>query len=111
MVVTGDPEAQFALDYSIYHLLAVAPAHTEQASIPARGLSAQTYKGAIFWDTELFMLPFFIYTQPELARKLLRYRYHTLDGARRKAAEYGYQGAFYAWESQETGKMRVLILT
>lgn len=104
VVVTGDPEAQFALDYSIYHLLAVVPAHTEHASIPARGLSAQTYKGAIFWDTELFMLPFFIYTQPELARKLLRYRYHTLDGARRKAAEYGYRGAFYAWESQETGE-------
>ncbi|MBA2132396.1 beta-phosphoglucomutase [Capillibacterium thermochitinicola] len=103
VVVTGDPEAQFALDYSIYHLLAAAPAHTEYTSIPARGLSAQTYKGAIFWDTELFMLPFFLYTQPELARKLLRYRYHTLDGARRKAAEYGYRGAFYAWESQETG--------
>lgn len=82
----------------------MVPAHTEHASIPARGLSAQTYKGAIFWDTELFMLPFFIYTQPELARKLLRYRYHTLDGARRKAAEYGYRGAFYAWESQETGE-------
>ncbi len=103
VVIKGDPEAELALDYSIYHLLAAAPSHTEKASIPARGLSGQTYKGAIFWDTELFMLPFFIYTQPQLARGLLRYRYHTLDGARRKAAEYGYRGAFYAWESQETG--------
>ncbi len=61
------------------------------------------YKGAIFWDTEIFMLPFFIYTFPALARNLLLYRYHTLDGARRKAREYGYRGAYYAWESQEAG--------
>ncbi len=101
--VSGDAVAQLALRYSIYQLLAAAPAHTERASIPGRGLSGQTYKGAIFWDTELFMLPFFDYTQPQLARNLVKYRCHTLDGARRKAAEYGYEGAFYAWESQETG--------
>ena len=101
--IKGDPEAQLALRYSIYQLLSIAPTHTDKTSIPARGLSGQTYKGAIFWDTEMFMLPFFIYTQPELARKLVQYRYHTLDGARRKASEYGFKGAFYAWESQETG--------
>jgi trehalose/maltose hydrolase-like predicted phosphorylase len=73
------------------------------ASIPARGLSGQVYKGGIFWDTEIFMLPFFDVGFPELARNLLLYRYHTLDGARRKAREYGFRGAFYAWESQDTG--------
>jgi trehalose/maltose hydrolase-like predicted phosphorylase len=61
------------------------------------------YKGAIFWDTEIFMLPFFTHAFPSLARNLLLYRYHTLDGARRKAQEYGYRGAFFAWESQDTG--------
>jgi len=101
--IEGDPEAQLALRFSIYHLLSVAPVHTDRTSIPARGLSGQVYKGAIFWDTELFMLPFFCYTHPELARNLIRYRCLTLDGARRKAHEYGYRGAFYAWESQETG--------
>lgn len=103
VVVGGDPEAQFALRYSIYQLYLVAPVHTDKLSIPARGLSGQTYKGAIFWDTEMFMLPFFLYTNPALAKNLVKYRCHTLDGARRKAAEYGYRGAFYAWESQETG--------
>ncbi len=49
------------------------------------------------------MLPFFSHAFPQIARNLLLYRYHTLDGARRKAAEYGYRGAFYAWESQDTG--------
>jgi len=103
VVVGGDPAGQFALRYSIYQLYLAAPAHTDKLSIPARGLSGQTYKGAIFWDTEMFMLPFFLYTHPAIARNLVKYRCHTLDGARRKAAEYGYRGAFYAWESQETG--------
>lgn len=101
--IEGDDEAQQALRFSMYHLLAIVPAHTEFASIPARGMSGQMYKGAIFWDTEIFMLPFFTHTFPALARNLLLYRYHTLDGARRKAHEYGYRGAFYAWESQDTG--------
>jgi trehalose/maltose hydrolase-like predicted phosphorylase len=101
--IVGDEEAQQALRFSMYHLLAIVPAHTEHASIPARGMSGQMYKGAIFWDTEIFMLPFFTHAFPNLARNLLLYRYHTLDGARRKAHEYGYRGAFYAWESQDTG--------
>ena len=101
--IEGDDEAQLALRYSIYHLLAIAPTHSDKVSIPARGLSGQVYKGAVFWDTEMFMLPFFIYTNPSMARNLIKYRVHTLDGARRKAAEYGFRGAFYAWESQETG--------
>ncbi|MEF2966116.1 glycosyl hydrolase family 65 protein [Paenibacillus sp. M1] len=103
VVIEGDAEAQLALRYSLYHLLIVAPGHSEKLSIPARGLSGQVYKGAVFWDTEMFMLPFFLYTQPAAARNLMMYRVHTLEGARRKAAEYGYEGAFYAWESQETG--------
>ncbi|WP_410770813.1 glycoside hydrolase family 65 protein [Fontibacillus sp. BL9] len=103
VVIEGDEEAQLALRYSLYQLLIIAPEHSEKLSIPARGLSGQVYKGAVFWDTEMFMLPFFLYTQPETARNLMMYRVHTLDGARRKAAEYGYEGAFYAWESQESG--------
>jgi nigerose phosphorylase len=101
--IAGDDEAQFALRYSIYHLLAIAPSHSDKVSIPARGLSAQVYKGAVFWDTEMFMIPFFLFTNPDLAGNLVRYRINTLDGARRKAAEYGFCGAYYAWESQDTG--------
>ncbi len=101
--IEGDSEAQFALRYSIYQLLAAAPTHTA-LSIPARGLSSQVYKGAIFWDTELYMLPFFIYTQPQIARNIIKYRINTLSGARDKAKEYGFRGAFYAWESQEKGQ-------
>jgi nigerose phosphorylase len=101
--IEGDEQAQQALRFSLYHLLSIVPTHTEHASIPARGMSGQMYKGAIFWDTEIFILPFFVHNFPSLARNLLLYRYHTLDGARRKASEHGYRGAFFAWESQDTG--------
>ncbi|MCM1143161.1 MAG: glycoside hydrolase family 65 protein [Blautia sp.] len=101
--IEGDEEAEEALNYSLYHLLSIAPFHAECLSIPARGLSGQTYKGAVFWDTEMFMLDFFLNCQPSVAKTLLRYRIDTLPGAQKKAAQYGYQGAFYAWESQEGG--------
>ncbi|MEA3327072.1 MAG: hypothetical protein U9R53_07150, partial [Chloroflexota bacterium] len=53
---------------------------------------------------EIFLLPFLIYTQPEIAKNLLMYRYHTLTGARKKAKMNGYKGAMYAWESAATGE-------
>lgn len=101
--IDGDAEAEQALNYSLYHLLSIAPFHAVSQSIPARGLSGQTYKGAIFWDTEMFMLDFFLNTQPKVAKTLLRYRVDTLAGAQEKARQYGFEGAFYAWESQEGG--------
>ena len=99
----GDEEAQRNLRYSLYHLQSIAPRGRKALSIPARGLSAQTYKGAIFWDTELFIFPYFLYTEPAVAREFIEYRIKTLEGAKRKARQYGYEGAFYAWESQENG--------
>ena len=101
--IGGDPEAEQALNYSIYHLMSIAPRACASRSIPARGLSGQTYKGAVFWDTEMFMMDLFLNTFPEEAKKLIRYRIDTLPGALQKAKEYGYDGAFYAWESQEGG--------
>jgi kojibiose phosphorylase len=105
VVIEGDEEAQRALRYSILQLLMAAPVNGSANSIPARALSGQVYKGAIFWDTEMFMFPFFLHTWPEKAAELLRYRIRTLEGARRKAQSEGggYRGAFYAWESQDTG--------
>lgn len=104
VIIEGDEKDQLALRYSIYQLQIIAPVHSQAQSIPARGLSGQTYKGAIFWDTEMFMLPFYLHTAPEVAGNLISYRIKTLEGARRKAAHYGYRGAFYAWESQENGE-------
>jgi len=101
--IDGDDEAEFALNYSIYHLNCIAPRNMKNKSIAARGLSGQVYKGAVFWDTEMFMIDYYIHTEPEIAKTLIGYRIDTLDGARRKAKEYNLEGAYYAWESQEGG--------
>ncbi|PLZ23784.1 glycoside hydrolase family 65 protein [Fischerella thermalis] len=103
IVIEGDRLAQLSVRYNLFQILAVAPRHDDTVSIPPKTLSGFAYSGHIFWDTEIFILPLLIHTQPALARNLLNYRYHTLRGARRKAQEMGYRGAFYAWESASTG--------
>ena len=103
VVIEGDSTAQLAIRYNLFQLLAAAPRHSDRVSIPAKALSGFAYRGHVFWDTEIFMLPFLIYTQPDLARNLLSYRYQTLPGAPRKAADLGYEGAMYVWESANTG--------
>lgn len=103
IIIEGDRKAQLSIRYNIFQVLAAAPRHDDRVSIPPKTLSGFAYSGHIFWDTEIFILPFLTLTQPALARNLLTYRYHTLDGARRKAKEAGYSGAMYAWESATTG--------
>jgi kojibiose phosphorylase len=101
--IEGDTTAQLAVRYNIFQMLISAPRHDDKVSIPAKTLSGFGYRGHVFWDTEVFLLPFFTFTQPALACNLLSYRYHTLPGARRKASHYGYKGAMFAWESTDSG--------
>ena len=101
--IEGDRTAQLAIRYNLFQLLVAAPRHDDRVSIPAKTLSGFAYRGHVFWDTEIFIVPFLAFTQPKIARNLLSYRYHTLDGARRKAREAGYEGAMFAWESASTG--------
>ncbi|MHC5675951.1 beta-phosphoglucomutase [Nostoc sp.] len=103
ILIEGDTTAAFAVRYNLFQLLIAAPQHDDRVSIPAKTLSGFGYRGHIFWDTEIFMQPLFLFTQPAIARNLLSYRWHTLDGARRKAAHDGYKGAMFAWESAVTG--------
>ena len=98
-VESKTPYDQLALRFAQYHLAVMAPAHDGRMGIGAKGLSGEGYKGHSFWDTEIFILPYFTYTMPKVARALLEYRYNTLSGARRKAAENGYSGAMFPWES------------
>ncbi|MBD2737852.1 beta-phosphoglucomutase [Nostoc paludosum FACHB-159] len=103
IVIEGDSTAAFAVRYNLFGLLIASPRDDEKVSIPAKTLSGFGYRGHIFWDTEIFMLPFFLFTQPAIARNLLSYRWHTLPGARRKASHYRYKGAMFSWESAATG--------
>ena len=101
--IEGDPAAQQALRFAAYHLNGAVNPDNEFVSVAARGLTGEDYAGHVFWDTEIFLLPFYCLTWPEAARALLMYRFHTLDGAREKAARLGWRGALYAWESADTG--------
>jgi trehalose/maltose hydrolase-like predicted phosphorylase len=102
--IEGNNEAQRALRFACYHLISVATPEDERVSIGARALTGPAYRGHVFWDTEIFMLPFYTFTDPPSARALLMYRYHTLPAAREKARRYGYRGALYAWESADSGE-------
>jgi hypothetical glycosyl hydrolase len=90
---------QLAIRFALYHLIGMTPKHDNRYGIGAKGLSGEGYKGHSFWDSEIFILPFFSFTLPEIARSLLEYRYNSLKGAREKAKENGYKGAMYPWES------------
>ncbi|MFN3216820.1 MAG: glycosyl hydrolase family 65 protein [Acidimicrobiales bacterium] len=101
--IDGDVVDQACLRFSLYHNRICTPAHTDHLPVGARGLSCQAYQGSAFWDQEVYNLPAFLFTEPEIARSILIYRHRTLDGARRKAARLGYDGAYYAWISGLTG--------
>ena len=100
----GDDDLQRALRFAVYHLSSAANPGDERVSIGARGLTGDAYFGHVFWDTETYLLPFYTAIWPEAARALLMYRFHTLPGARAKAARIGCKGALYAWESADTGE-------
>ncbi|MGB7801625.1 glycoside hydrolase family 65 protein [Buttiauxella sp.] len=104
VVESEDPEDQHALDFALYHQFAMTPTHSERCSIAAKGLTGEGYKGHIFWDTEVFLLPFHMLTQPGIARQLLSYRWHNLPGAQAKAKKNGFQGALFPWESAWSGE-------
>lgn len=90
---------QLAIRFAVYHLNIMTNRRDNRTGVAAKGLSGEGYKGHSFWDTEIFIFPFFLFTQPEVSRTLLEYRYRTLDSARRRAKEYGCMGAMYPWES------------
>jgi 1,2-alpha-glucosylglycerol phosphorylase len=101
--IGGDLEAQTLARFNLYQATIATPTHAK-LPIGARGLSCQVYQGAAFWDQETFNLPMYLYTRPEVARRIIEYRYDTLPGARKKAQDLGYYGAFYAWTSGKTGE-------
>ena len=94
----GDEALQQSLRYNLYSLFQSA-GRDGRTSIAAKGLTGEGYEGHYFWDTEIYVLPFFIYTRPEIARALLRYRCGILDKARARAAEMSQRGALFPWRT------------
>lgn len=101
IIVEGDPMSQKLLHLHTYHLLVSGSPNGNKdldASITARGLHGEAYRGHIFWD-EIFILPFYIMHFPETAKQILMYRYDRLGAAKEAAKEAGYQGAMFPWQS------------
>lgn len=104
IVLEGDDEAQRDIRLALYNLYASAGENT-RLSIPPMGLSTVTgYNGHVFWDAELWMYPPLLMLNGEMARSCVDYRYDRLPKARQKAAQYGFGGCMYPWESDDSGE-------
>lgn len=101
--IEGDLDAQQRVRFALYNLYSYIRPETRQ-SIAPMGLSSQGYNGHIFWDTELWMYPTLLALQPDMAKSCLDYRSDKLQKAKQKATIYGYKGAMYPWESDDTGE-------
>lgn len=99
ITIEGSDFDQLVVRFGQYHMQIMTPGHDNRMNIGAKGLSGEGYKGHTFWDTEIFLLPYFIFTMPEIARSLEEYRYLSLPGAHAKAEHNGYTGAQFPWES------------
>jgi alpha,alpha-trehalose phosphorylase len=91
-------EIQQAIRFNLFHILQ-ASARAEDMGVPAKGLTGQAYEGHYFWDTEIYLLPFLIYTSPRIAKNLLRFRYNMLPQARARARQLGHRGAMFPWRT------------
>lgn len=103
IVIEGALDEQRAVRFALYNLYSFVRAES-RSSVPPMGLSSTGYNGHIFWDCELWMLPPLLVLQPELARSALDYRFDRLAVARKRAGHFGFRGAMYPWESDDTGE-------
>ena len=94
----GDPQVQLAIRFALFHVLQAA-ARAEQRAIPAKGLTGPGYDGHTFWDMETFVMPVLTYTAPQCVADALRWRYSTLDMARKRARDLGFRGAAFPWRT------------
>ena len=100
--IEGDDELQRLVRFALFHLMSSA-ADTGEAAVGARGLTGPAYRGRVFWDGDVFVLPFLAATHPPAARAMLEYRLRRLDAARAEAARRGCAGARFPWESAGRG--------
>ncbi|WP_411345736.1 HAD-IA family hydrolase [Paenibacillus sp. WLX1005] len=96
--VEGDEKLQQGLRFNAFHLFQ-SVGRDGLTNIGAKGITGEGYEGHYFWDTETYIMPFFLYTQPDLALRLLEFRYHTLPKARDRAVEMAASGALYPWRT------------
>jgi len=100
--IDGDPELQLAVRLALFHMMASVAVDGE-AAVGARGLTGGGYRGHVFWDSDVYVLPFLAATHPPAARAMLEYRVRRLPAALRAARAAGRAGARFPWESATAG--------
>lgn len=97
--ISGDDALQQGMRFNQFHLLQSA-GRDGKTNISAKGVTGEGYEGHYFWDTEIYIFPFFLYSKPEIAKKLLEYRYAGLPLARERARQMSHaKGALYPWRT------------
>jgi len=97
--ILGNDKLQQGLNYNQFQLLQ-SVGKDGKTNISAKGLSGEGYGGHYFWDTEIYMFPYFLFSNPAIARELLEYRYFILDKARERARQMSHEkGALYPWRT------------
>lgn len=97
--IEGDPALQQGVRLNMFHLLQ-SVGRDGKTNMAAKGLTGEGYEGHYFWDTEMYVIPFFLSTRPEISRKLLEYRHHILPHARQRARDLAHlKGALYPWRT------------
>lgn len=56
VTIAGDPELQLAVRVALFHLIGSSAVRGETA-LGARGTSGPGYRGHVFWDADVFVLP------------------------------------------------------
>jgi protein-glucosylgalactosylhydroxylysine glucosidase len=103
IIVEGDSSVQQSIHSALYHLYSFVREGTGYSMSPM-GLSGLGYNGHVFWDTELWMYPPLLTLHPEMAKSTMEYRYNGLEKAKLNASGYGYKGAKFPWEGDDTGQ-------
>ncbi|MGI1691070.1 glycoside hydrolase family 65 protein [Thermoanaerobacter uzonensis] len=98
VIIEGDKALQQGIRFNEFHLLQ-SVGRDGKTNIAAKGLTGEGYEGHYFWDSDIYIMPFFLYTKPEIAKALVMYRYNLLDAARSRAKELGHKGALYPWRT------------
>jgi len=91
--IEGDPAAQQAIRFNIFHLNQTYRGDDDRLNIGPKGFTGEKYGGAAYWDTEAYCLPFYLNTRPDhVARQLLVYRRNHLQAAIENAESLGFTG-------------------
>ena len=101
--IEGDPDAQRAAHFAMYHLYSFCR-EGQAYSLSPMGLSGLGYNGHVFWDTEIWMYPAILVLHPEMAKSILEYRFERMESARKNAKSHGYKGVMFPWESDDAGQ-------